>query len=90
MTVEAVDAVEKLKSFLEQDTLLYNPDFTLPLYLATDASNCGMGSLLYQVKIYEKTPKGKSEMISDMGFEPDEQKHLTSFQGLVQANCVPW
>jgi hypothetical protein len=50
MTKEANGAIEKIKEFLCQQTMLYNPDYSLPFYLATDASNCGMGSMLYQVK----------------------------------------
>jgi hypothetical protein len=46
MTKEASEAIEKIKEFLKQETMLYNPDYSLPFYLATDASNCGMGSMI--------------------------------------------
>ncbi len=39
MTKEANEAIEKIKEFLKQETMLYNPDYSLPFYLATDASN---------------------------------------------------
>ena len=42
MTNEAHEAVEGIKQFLMQETMLYNIQFDLPLYLATDASNVGM------------------------------------------------
>ena len=71
-TQEAMISFEKIKDFLKQETMLYNFDFDEPLYLSTDASNVGMGSFLYQIKLYEKTPEGKKAMLKELGYEPEE------------------
>jgi len=47
LTQEAQIAYEKLKEFLKKETILYHPDFSQPLYLATDASQVGCGGFLY-------------------------------------------
>jgi DnaJ-class molecular chaperone len=52
-------AFEKIKTFLRQKTILYNVDYSKPLYLATDASQVGMGSFLYQLDFYERSQEGR-------------------------------
>ncbi len=41
-----MEAYEKIKEFLKQETMLYHPDFSKPFYLATDASQVGAGAFL--------------------------------------------
>jgi len=43
LTKEANDAINQVKNCLKEKTMLYNIDFSSPLYLCTDASNVGMG-----------------------------------------------
>ncbi len=48
------DANNRLESetvALKKETILYHPDFSQPLYLATDASQVGCGGFLYQLNI---------------------------------------
>jgi hypothetical protein len=79
MTKEAEDAVERIKEFLCQETMLYNPRFDEPFYIITDASNVAIGSLLYQLRAYPKTEEGKELMLKELGFLPEDNnlsKHL--------------
>ena len=39
-------AIQEIKKFLIQETMIYNIDHKLPLYLAVDASQCGVGGFL--------------------------------------------
>ena len=43
------DAFLKVKQLLAKNTLLYYPDFQLPFYIMADASNYGIGSVVYQI-----------------------------------------
>ena len=47
-TTECEDVYSKLKQILFSDLLLSFPDFTKPFCIATDASNLGVGAMLYQ------------------------------------------
>ena len=49
MTEEAQLAIDKIKEFLLQKTMVYNA--TEPLYLSVDASQVGVGALLYQITL---------------------------------------
>jgi hypothetical protein len=69
--------------------MLYNPDYSLPFHLATDASNCGMGSMLYQIKGYDKSPEGKEQMLKEMGFEPEDSKNYTFIPGISPRKSCP-
>jgi hypothetical protein len=89
MTKEASEAIEKIKEFLKQETMLYNPDYSLPFYLATDASNCGMGSMLYQIRKYDRTPEGRELMLKEMGFEPEDSKTYTFIPGVNPGKSCP-
>ena len=57
--------------------MTYNIDHKLPLYLSVDASQCGVGGFLYQLKIYEKTPEGEKQMFDDLGYVPE--KNMADF-----------
>ena len=61
-------AIQEIKKILIQETMIYNIDHKLPLYLSVDASQCGVGGFLYQLKIYEKTPEGEKQMFHDLGY----------------------
>ena len=52
--------------------MTYNIDHNLPLYLSVDASQCGVGGFLYQLKFYNKTPEGESQMQHDLGYVPEK------------------
>jgi hypothetical protein len=69
LTKEAITAYEAIKEYVANTALLYHPNFEEPLYLATDASNVGVGGFLYQVKRYRKNEEGKKQMLQDLGFE---------------------
>jgi Reverse transcriptase (RNA-dependent DNA polymerase)/RNase H-like domain found in reverse transcriptase len=73
LTVEAEAAYEAIKNSLCEETILYHPNFEQNLYLRTDASNVGCGSFLYQIDCYEKSEKGKQEMLQKLGFIPEQQ-----------------
>jgi hypothetical protein len=50
-------AFEGLKSLLVQAPILSFPDFTAPFYVATDASNVGIGAVSHQLPEGEANPK---------------------------------
>lgn len=45
---EAKEAFEKLKCAMRETVDLFPPDFDKPFFIATDASNVGLGAILYQ------------------------------------------
>jgi hypothetical protein len=71
MTKEAETAISKIKEFLKQETQIYNPNFEKPFYLATDASQVGVGSFLYQLDYYDKNEQGEKECLKQLGYIPD-------------------
>ncbi|RPH76356.1 MAG: hypothetical protein EHM77_09295, partial [Planctomycetaceae bacterium] len=89
LTEEAMVAFEKIKKFLKQKTILYNVDYTKPLYLATDASQVGMGSFLYQLDFYERTQEGKEKMIKDLGFVTENSDSPFLVPGIGPGKKVP-
>ncbi len=46
---------ESLKKTVSLNSITYFPDFNLPLYLAVDAAKDSFGSILYQVKSYDRS-----------------------------------
>jgi hypothetical protein len=48
-TTEQQDAFETLKKILFDAPSLSYPDFSLPFFIATDASNVGIGAVIYQI-----------------------------------------
>ena len=46
---EHKDILDKVRKILEEEVLLQYPDFSQPLYVATDASKYGLGCVLYQI-----------------------------------------
>ena len=63
MTEEAQLAIDKIKEFLKQKTMVYNANLSEPLYLSVDASQVGVGALLYQITLYLKTAEGEKTML---------------------------
>ena len=57
--------------------MTYNIDHKLPLYLSVNASQCGVGVFLYQLKIYDKNPEGEKQMFDDLGYVPE--KNMADF-----------
>lgn len=49
-TQEADDAFKALKQQLVSAPILVSPDFTQPFYIQTDASDVGLGAVLFQVR----------------------------------------
>ena len=71
MTAEADLAISNIKKYLQSESMIYNPDFSKPLYLTTDASQVGIGAFLYQVDVYDKTPEGEKECLAKLGYIPE-------------------
>ena len=89
MTKEAEEAIEKIKEFLKQETMLYNPDFSKPLYLATDASQVGVGGFLYQLEVFEKTEEGKQKCLDKFGFLPENTLAHNMIPGVSPGKQTP-
>jgi hypothetical protein len=89
MTVEAQKSIDEVKEFLKKDTICYNPDFSQPFYLSVDASQVGVGALLYQVKIYERTNEGEKRMMSDFGFLPEKNLEHFMLPGVSPGRNTP-
>ena len=45
-----------------------------PLYLSVDASQVGVGALLYQITLYPKTVEGEKKMLKDLGYLPSQNR----------------
>ena len=63
MTKKAQLAIDKIKEFLKQKTMVYNANLSEPLFLSVDASQVGVGALLYQITLYLKTAEGEKTML---------------------------
>ena len=74
MTEEAQLAIDKIKEFLKQKTMVYNANLSEPLYLSVDASQVGVGALLYQITLYPKTVEGEKKMLKDLGYLPSQNR----------------
>ncbi|MFN9898354.1 MAG: hypothetical protein ACK55Z_06055, partial [bacterium] len=48
-----------------------------------------MGSMLYQIRKYDKTPEGKELMLKEMGFEPEDSKAYTFIPGVNPGKSCP-
>ena len=73
MTEEAQLAIDKIKEFLQQKKMVYNANLSEPLYLSVDASQVGVGALLYQITLYPKTAEGEKTMLKDLGYLPSKK-----------------
>ncbi|CDH61439.1 hypothetical protein RO3G_15169 [Lichtheimia corymbifera JMRC:FSU:9682] len=78
-TEEQTKSLNALKQALAKNVLLHFPDFDQPFYVATDASNYGIGAVLFQ-KI-----KGKNCYVSFMAraLNPSERKYSTTKRELL-------
>jgi Reverse transcriptase (RNA-dependent DNA polymerase)/RNase H-like domain found in reverse transcriptase/Integrase zinc binding domain/Integrase core domain len=72
MTEEASVAIQGIKDFLKQKMMLSNLNLDKPLYLATDASQVGVGAFLYQLDVYPKNDKGREKCLRNYGFIPED------------------
>ncbi len=89
LTKEAMEAYEKIKECLSSETLLYHPDFEKDLYLSVDSSNVGIGSFLYQLDVYPKTKEGEQEMLSKLGFVPEQMNTKYLIPGISPGKNTP-
>jgi hypothetical protein len=89
VTKEAENVIEAIKRHLAAETVIYNPDFSQPLYLSTDASNVGMGSFLYQVEVYEKTAENEALLLAKMGYLPETGLGYHMLPGVSPGRQVP-
>ena len=48
-TLECQNALDRMKYSIDQNLMLYHPDFARDFYIATDASLTGIGGVLYQL-----------------------------------------
>jgi hypothetical protein len=48
-----------------------------------------MGSKLYQIRKYDKSPEGREQMLKEMGFEPEESKTYTFIPGVNPGKSCP-
>jgi len=63
---DELDCFNALKMLLANAPILYFPDFAELFYVATDASNVGIGAVLYQIIWNDKTKKKEIRYISFM------------------------
>jgi hypothetical protein len=89
VTKEAENAIHAIKKHLAAETVIYNPDFSQPFYLSTDASNVGMGSLLYQLQVYDKTPENEAKLLKELGYVPETQMSYHLLPGVSPGRQVP-
>ena len=89
MTEEAQLAIDKIKEFLKQKTMVYNANLSEPLYLSVDASQVGVGALLYQITLYPKTAEGEKTMLKDLGYLPSQNKEDHMILGISPGRNTP-
>jgi hypothetical protein len=79
-TAECQKAFDTFKSLLASAPILSHPDFRPPFYVATDASNVGVGAVLYQ-----KGPDSRPKWISFMArtLQPAERKYSATKKELL-------
>ncbi|GJJ71586.1 hypothetical protein EMPS_03936 [Entomortierella parvispora] len=66
LNADELDAFNTFKKLLSHAPILHFPDFGLPFYVATDASNVGIASALYQKVRNESKKKWENRYISFM------------------------
>ena len=82
-TDEVQGAWDKLKAVLKKAPVLSAPDYSLPFRVATDASQYGIGAVLYQVK------EGKNHYICGWrGYEREEKEGEREVDNLSTCGCV--
>ena len=89
MTKEAQPAIDKIKEFLKQKAMVYNANLSEPLYLSVDASQVGVGALLYQITLYPKTAEGEKTMLKDLGYLPSQNKEDHMILGISPGRNTP-
>jgi hypothetical protein len=89
VTEEAEAAVQSIIKIIKLETMKYNPDFSSPFYLATDASQVGSGAFLYQLNVYEKTEEGKKKMLESLGYYPEQEKSVFLIPGVSPGKNTP-
>jgi hypothetical protein len=89
MTKEAEIAIGNVKKYLKQRMMLSNFNSDKPLYLATDASQVGMGAFLYQLDVYENNESGKRKCMKDHGYLPEEGAERFLIPGVSPGKNTP-
>jgi len=71
---------DALKNLLVRAPILHFPRFDLPFYVATDASNYGIGAVLYQLVGPERDPENTRQLIGPEG-HPKSTRQLIRPEG---------
>jgi len=90
LTKEAEQAINTVKDILSTKTILYNIREDLPIYLIADASNVGIGAVLYQIEIFDRTKENLKFLIQKFGYIPETSKEtLNLLPGMSPGRNVP-
>lgn len=85
---EQQEALDHFKREITERLMVYFPDFSKPVYLATDASVSGIGSCCYQVRTFKRDIKELSKHLLldeiDPKYEIDNKKPVLPKSG---SNC---
>ena len=69
--------------------MVYKANLSEPLYLSVDASQVGVGVLLYQITLYLKTAEGEKTMLKDLGYLPSQNKEDYMILGISPGRNTP-
>lgn len=78
-SAECQQSLEKFILILESNILLHHPDYSQPFYVATDASNTGIGAILYQMRNDQRC----FIAIQGRALNPAEQKYSANHRELL-------